>query len=236
MNFLDPKLEQYVENHSEPESPELADLNRTTWIEVLNPRMIAGHVQGRVISMLSHMIQPKTILEIGTFTGYSALCWAEGLRPDGMIHTIDINEELTPLAKSFAQKLKCDHQITFHIGRLFDGQILAFEQKCDHQITFHIGNAPDVIAELKEEWDLVFLDADKSNYINYYNQVFEQVKPGGYIIADNVLWNGKVVDPNAFSEIDTAALLAFNKMVQEDSRVQNVLFPIRDGLMIIRKK
>ncbi len=212
MNFLDPKLDEYVVQHSENESDELKELNRRTWIEILNPRMIAGHFQGRVLSMLSHMIQPKNILEIGTFTGYSAICWAEGLQDDGSIHTIDINEELEEMAREYVEK-------TGHQGK----------------VNFHIGNALDIIPTLEHQWDIVFLDADKSNYTNYYHQVFDRVKPGGYIIADNVLWNGKVIDEKTFSEIDTKAILEFNEMVQNDNRVQNVLFPIRDGLMVARK-
>lgn len=212
MNFLDEKLDKYVVEHTETEPKHLAELNRKTWMEILNPRMIAGHFQGRVLSMLSHMIQPKNILEIGTFTGYSAICWGEGLVENGEIHTIDINEELETLAQSYVNK-----------------------SGLSEQVHFHIGNAIDIIPTLKKEWDIVFLDADKANYTNYYNLVFENVKKGGYIIADNVLWNGKVIDKKTWEEVDTEAILAFNKMVQEDDRVQNVLFPIRDGLMVIRK-
>ena len=213
MNFLDPKLDNYVVSHSENEPPVLAELNRKTWIEIMNPRMIAGHFQGRVLSMLSHMIQPTNVLEIGTFTGYSAICWAEGLQENGEIHTIDINEELEDLATNYAEK-----------------------SGIKDKVYFHIGEALTIIPKLNKVWDIVFLDADKSNYTNYYNQVFDQVKPGGYIIADNVLWNGKVIDESTYEEVDTKAILEFNNMVQEDQRVQNVLFPIRDGLMIIRKK
>lgn len=212
MNFLDPKIDSYVVKHTEKEPEALADLNRKTWLEILNPRMLAGHFQGRVLSMLSHMIQPKNVLEIGTFTGYSAICWAEGLTPEGVIHTIDINEELEDLAKEYAEK-----------------------SGCKDQITYHIGNAIDIIPTLDLEWDLVFLDADKSNYSNYYDLVFDRVKSGGYIIADNVLWNGKVIDESTWEEVDTKAILEFNKKMQDDPRVQNVLFPIRDGLMIARK-
>ncbi len=212
MNFLDPKLDDYVVNHTENEPADLKELNRRTWIEILNPRMIAGHFQGRVLSMLSHMIQPENILEIGTYTGYSAICWAEGLQKNGHIHTIDNNEELEDMAKEYVQRS-------------------GFE----NHVHFHIGNALDLIPTLEKQWDIVFLDADKSNYTNYYNMVFDRVKPGGYIIADNVLWNGKVIDEKAFDEMDTKAILEFNEMVQQDDRVQNVLFPIRDGLMVARK-
>ena len=212
MNFLASELDTYVVAHTENEPEILADLNRKTWIEILNPRMIAGHFQGRVLSMLSHMIKPTNVLEIGTFTGYSAICWGEGLAQNGEIHTIDINEELEDLAKEYVAK-----------SGLKDA------------IHFHIGNALDIIPTLNKKWDLVFLDADKSNYTNYYNLVFDHVEKGGYIIADNVLWNGKVIDSKSFDEVDTKAIISFNKMVQNDDRVQNVLFPIRDGLMVIRK-
>ena len=212
MNFIDEKLDKYVVSHSEIEPPHLAELNRKTWIEILNPRMIAGHFQGRVLSMLSHMIKPKHILEIGTFTGYSAICWGEGLAKDGEIHTIDINEELETIAQNYVNQAGLKDQVHFHIG-----------------------NAIDIIPTLTYQWDIVFLDADKGNYTNYYNLVFDAVKPGGYIIADNVLWNGKVIDSTTWEEVDTKAILEFNDLVQNDSRVQNVLFPIRDGLMVIRK-
>ncbi len=212
MNFLDEELDAYIVQHTESEPPYLEELNRKTWIEILNPRMIAGHFQGRVLSMLSHMIRPEKVLEIGTFTGYSAICWGEGLVNNGEIHTIDINEELETIARSFVEKAGLENQVNFHIG-----------------------NALDIIPSLDYEWDIVFLDADKSNYTNYYNLVFDRLKSGGYIIADNVLWNGKVIDISTWEEVDTKAILEFNDMVQKDNRVQNVLFPIRDGLMVIRK-
>lgn len=212
MNFLDEKLDNYIVQHTEIEPPHLAELNRKTWIEILNPRMIAGHFQGRVLSMLSQMIQPQKILEIGTFTGYSAICWGEGLAEGGEIHTIDINEELETIAQSYVGKAGMKEQVKFHIG-----------------------DAIELIPTLDYQWDIVFLDADKANYSNYYHLVFENVRKGGYIIADNVLWNGKVIDPKTWEEVDTKAILAFNEMVQNDDRVQNVLLPIRDGLMVIRK-
>jgi predicted O-methyltransferase YrrM len=212
MNFLDEKLDEYVTAHTEKEPETLAELNRKTWIQTMNPRMIAGHFQGRVLSMLSHMIRPEKVLEVGTFTGYSAICWAEGLAPNGEIHTIDCNEELEYMAQSFAEK-----------------------SGVSDRIHFHLGDALEIIPTLIHEWDIVFLDADKSNYSNYYHVVFDRVKKGGYIIADNVLWNGKVIDSDSWEEIDTKAILEFNQMVQSDQRVQNVLFPIRDGLMVCRK-
>lgn len=213
MDFLPEKIDQYSENHTSPESEVLAKLNRDTQAKILRARMLSGHLQGRTLSMMSHMMRPKRILEIGTYTGYSALCLAEGLTEDGLLHTIDINEELEDFTQSY-----------------FD--------KSEHgkKIKMHIGNAMEIIPELHETWDMVFIDADKSNYANYYNLVFDHVRPGGFIIADNVLWSGKVVEPLKPQDIDTKALLEFNEMVTKDERVENVLLPIRDGLMVARKK
>ncbi len=175
--------------------------------------MLAGHLQGRTLSMLSHMIQPKSILEIGTFTGYSAICWAEGLAKGGKIITIDINEELEHFAKKYFIKAGIDKQV---------------EQL--------IGDAKRIISSLHQSFDLVFIDADKSNYSAYFDLVFPLVRPGGYIIADNVLWSGKVLDNYDFLDKDTRAIVDFSRKVQEDNRVQNVLFPIRDGMQVLRKK
>jgi len=214
MEFLDPKLEAYVENHTMPESAVLDELNRETWLKVLQPRMLSGHLQGRVLSMLSHMIKPRNILEVGTYTGYSALCFAEGLQQGGVIDTIDINEELEPLVQRFLEK-----------------------SGYSDRIKMHVGNALDIIPTLDKEYDIVFIDADKNNYINYYNAAFEKVNKGGYIIADNVLWSGKVLDEQELKDDpDTRTINEYNKMVLADERVENVLFPIRDGLMIARKK
>lgn len=213
MDFLPEEIENYVTQHSENESELLKELNHETWEKVLIPRMLSGHIQGRILSMLSHMVQPKNILEIGTYTGYSALCFAEGLKEGGKIHTIDINEELEPMVSRYIQKAGLEDTIINHIG-----------------------NAVEIIPTIEEAFDLVFIDADKTNYSNYYDLVFDKVASGGYIIADNVLWSGKVVDPNENDDPDTAALKAYCKKIQEDSRVQNVLFPVRDGLMIARKK
>jgi len=214
MEFLDPKLEAYVENHTMPEGPVLDQLNRETWLKVLQPRMLSGHLQGRVLSMLSHMIKPKNILEVGTYTGYSALCFAEGLQEGGTIDTIDINEELEPMVQRFLEK-----------------------SGYSDRIKMHLGNALDIIPSLDKKYDIVFIDADKNNYINYYNAAFDKVSKGGYIIADNVLWSGKVLDEKELKEdLDTKTIDEYNKMVLADDRVENVLFPIRDGLMIARKK
>lgn len=213
MDFLDPKLDKYAVDHTSPENEVLDALNRETYLKVLQPRMLSGHLQGRVLSMLSHMISPKNVLEIGTYTGYSALCFAEGLQAGGHIDTIDINEELAPMVEKYMEK-----------------------SKLQNQISMHIGSALDVIPQLDKTYDLVFIDADKENYLNYFNAVIDKVKTGGYIIADNVLWSGKVLDPSEIAnDKDTGAIVTYNKSIQEDPRVENVLFPIRDGLMIARK-
>lgn len=213
MNFLDQKLDDYVVAHSQDEPAVLQELSRETWLKVLNPRMLAGHFQGRALSLITHMIQPKYVLEIGTFTGYSAICLSEGLADDGIIHTIDINEELESMAASYFKKAGIEGKVKQHIG-----------------------NAIDIIPTIDvPHFDVVFIDADKSNYVNYYNLVFDKVKVGGYIIADNVLWNGKVIEPVKDKDIDTKVILEYNEIVKKDKRVQNVLFPIRDGLNIARK-
>jgi len=213
MEFLDPQLDDYVCKHSEIEPEILAELNRETNLKVLLPRMLAGHLQGRVLSMLTHMIKPKRILEVGTYTGYSAICFAEGLAEGGKIHTIDINEELEEIQDKYFAKAGLEHVIERHIG-----------------------NALDIIPGLNEDWDIVFLDADKENYMNYYDLVIEKLKPGAYIIADNVLWSGKVLDAPDKMDEETKALFEYSQKVSSDERVQNVLFPIRDGLQIARKK
>lgn len=213
MDFLPEQIEEYVAKHSEKEPQLLNELNHETWEKVLIPRMLSGHIQGRVLSMLAHMINPKNVLEIGTYTGYSALCFAEGLQAGGKIHTIDINEELETMVNTYIKK-----------ANLTD------------TIINHIGNAIDIIPTLNKEFDIVFIDADKTNYSNYYDLVFDKVKSGGYIIADNVLWSGKVIEDKSVLDSDTIALIEYSEKIQNDKRVQNVLFPIRDGLMIARKK
>jgi caffeoyl-CoA O-methyltransferase len=212
MDFIDQKLDTYVCAHSENESELLNELNRQTNLTVLQPRMLSGHFQGRVLSMLSHMIKPNRILEIGTYTGYSALCLAEGLTENGKLITIDINEELEDITIEYIQKAKLENVIEYMIG-----------------------NAMEIIPTLSEEFDIVFIDADKSNYCNYYKLVFDKVKKGGYIIADNVLWSGKVLEDYDSLDADTKVIVDYNKMIHDDSRVQEVLLPIRDGLMIARK-
>lgn len=213
MNFLNEELEKFVNEHSSPESELLLQLNRETNLKVLQPRMLSGHLQGRVLSLFSKMIRPKRILEIGTYTGYSALCLAEGLSEDGQLHSIDINEELREMVEKYVKAA-------------------GFEE----QIQLHLGNALDIIPILKEDWDLVFIDADKTNYINYYHLLIENLKSGSYIIADNVLWSGKVLENYDQQDEDTQTLIDFNQMIQADKRLENVLFPVRDGLMVARVK
>jgi predicted O-methyltransferase YrrM len=214
MDFLDDDLNRYIHDHTSPENVVLEELNRQTQLKVLQPRMLSGHLQGRVLSMLSKMIKPKNILEIGTYTGYSAICLAEGLAEGGKIDTIDRNEELSPMIIEYLAKAKLTDKINLHIG-----------------------DAREVIAGLDTNYDLVFIDADKTNYYKYYVAIFDKLQAGGYIIADNVLWSGKVLDDDeAENDPDTAALVHFNNEIQKDDRVENVLFPVRDGLMIIRKR
>ena len=211
MEFIDESLDRYVCDHTAAENDLLKKINRETHLEVLQPRMLSGHFQGRVLSMLSKMMRPERILEIGTYTGYSALCLAEGLTKSGKLYTIDVNEELESRVRGY------------------------FEQSdYSKQIDYIIGDAMHVIPSMNEKWDLVFIDADKMNYINYYNLIFSQVKIGGYIIADNVLWSGKVADETKIDK-DTLLLRSFNDLVSNDERVEEVLLPIRDGLMIARK-
>lgn len=213
MEFLPADIQAYVEAHSDKETALLSELNRETHSKVMMPRMLSGHLQGRMLSMLSHMIQPKCILEIGTYTGYSAICMAEGLASDGKLITLDINEELEAMVRDYFKKAGLTEKIDYRIG-----------------------NAMELIPEIDAELDMVFIDADKKNYTNYFNLVFDKVRSGGFIIADNVLWSGKVVQIEKKTDKDTQAILEFNRFVQEDDRVENVLFPVRDGLMVIRKK
>jgi caffeoyl-CoA O-methyltransferase len=211
MEFLPDDLQKYIEDHSQPESDLLKQINRETHLHVLKPRMLSGHLQGRVLSLLSHMINPKNILEVGTYTGYATLCLAEGLKTEGKVITIDNNAELSIRTKAYFSK-----------------------SKFSDQIEMKVGNALEIIPTLRKKWDLVFIDADKGNYSAYYDLVIDQLNQGGFIIADNVLWSGKVSDKSK-NDKDTDAIRVFNKKVHNDDRVQNVLFPIRDGLMILRK-
>lgn len=213
MEFITAEIQAYSENFTNKESELLRDLNRETNLKVNQPRMLSGHLQGRFLSFISKLLQPKFILEIGTYTGYSALCLAEGLSKDGKIVTVDPNEETNVVAK-----------------RYFDASPFA------KQIDLKIDQALNVIANLNHEMDLVFIDADKKNYLNYYKAVIEKVRSGGVIIADNVLWSGKVLDEESKMDAETKVLHDFNKFVSADERVEHLLLPVRDGLMLLRKK
>jgi caffeoyl-CoA O-methyltransferase len=212
VDFLPPEIARYAAAHTTPESEVLARLNRETHAKVLSPRMLSGHVQGRALSLFSRMIQPTFVLEIGTYTGYSAICLAEGLRPGGKVLTIDVNDELEAFTRRF-----------------FDASGYA------DRIDYRLGEAAVVIPTLTEPLDLVFIDADKRNYRLYYDLVFDLVRPGGFILADNVLWSGKVATAGGKVDKDTQALLDFNRYVHDDPRVENLLLPLRDGLFLIRK-
>ncbi len=213
MQFLPEDIDNYVVNHSQQEPQLLKDLTKETWQKVLNPRMLSGAFQGRVLSMLSKLIHPKSILEIGTYTGYSALCLAEGLQSNGTLYTIDKNEELEDLqAKYFQKSIYKD------------------------QIQQYIGNAVEIIPSITSKFDLVFIDADKSNYINYFNLIIDKMNSGGVILSDNVLWSGKVIEELNPKDKDTKVLLDYNHLLNTDERLETVLLPIRDGLTISRVK
>lgn len=212
MDILSDEVEKYICRHTTAEPKILAQLRKETFQKTTQPQMLSGSYQGRLLSLISKMISPKNILEIGTFTGYATLCLAEGLRKDGKVITIDRNEELMYLPKKY-----------------FD------ESEFSNQIEMRIGNALDILDELDENFDLVFIDADKSNYINYYNKIIDKMNSGGVILADNVLWYGKVMEETA-NDIDTLILKEFNEMLVSDSRVEVVLLPVRDGISLIRKK
>lgn len=211
-DIVNNKIEDYIRKNSSKEPEILKDLNKETHLKVLNPRMLSGHIQGRFLSIITKLIKPKKILEIGTYTGYSAICMAEGLIENGIIHTIDINEELVSIQNKYFAK-----------------------SKCNNSIIQHVGDARNIIKSINEKFDLVFLDADKENYIEYYELVIEKVKKGGLIIADNVLWTGKVVEPKKDDDELTQYLIDFNKMINEDDRVENIILPLRDGLNVILK-
>jgi len=210
MEFLPEEVEKYTTTHTTKESLLLAELNRETWANVMIPRMLSGHLQGRILSMFSKLITPENILEIGTYTGYSALCLAEGLKPNGTLHTLDINEEYTTVANRYFKK-----------------------SNFSKNIQQHIGEALDIIPTLNCNFQLAFIDADKENYTNYFDAIIDKIDVGGLIIADNVLWSGKVIHEQKDEE--TIALDKYNKKIVTSERVENVLLPVRDGLMISRK-
>lgn len=211
MDFIPKELAAYCESHTTPENPLLQDLNRQTHLKIMMPRMLSGHLQGRFLSMISHMIKPTFILEIGTYTGYSALCLAEGLIDNGKLITLDINQEIEPFVRDFFQ-----------------------QSPLQHKIDYRIGNALEIIPSLDVIFDLVFIDADKINYQNYYNLIFDKLAPGGFIVADNVLWSGRVLDQK--KDKDTKAICDFNDYVMNDDRTEKIMTPLRDGLFLIRKK
>ena len=213
MEFISKDLSDYCENNTSPESDLLSKLNRDTHLKVVSPRMLSGHLQGRFLSFISKLHQPKLIVEIGTYTGYSALCLAEGLPENGKLISIDVNEETTGFAKSFIEQTE-------------------FAEK----IELVLADAKEYITTITAPIDLVFIDADKKNYLNYYHAVIDKLVSGGLIIADNVLWSGKITMPENEMDKETLALHQFNQFVQQDNRVTNILLPIRDGLMVIRKK
>jgi predicted O-methyltransferase YrrM len=207
---MDDKIMEYITACSSPEDPLLAELYRETHSRVLYPRMISGHLQGKLLEFLSRMIQPEAILEIGTFTGYSALCLAKGLKHGGRLHTIEINDELQPVIDKYILKAGLQEAIILHTG-----------------------DARNIVPSLSEAFDLVFIDGDKEQYLDYYNIVFEKIRAGGYLIADNVLWSGKVIAP--VKDKETNGIIAFNEYVKTDSRVEQLILPFRDGLMLVRK-
>ncbi len=213
MEFITKDLSDYCENNTSAETDILAQLNRETHLKVVSPRMLSGHLQGRFLSFISKLQQPKLVVEIGTYTGYSALCLAEGLAENGKLISIDVNEETSAFAKLFIEKTEYANKIDL---------VLA--------------DAKDYIPTIKESIDLVFIDADKKNYLNYYHLVIDKLNKGGLIIADNVLWSGKITMPESTMDKETIALHQFNQFVQQDNRVENMLLPIRDGLMVVRKK
>lgn len=213
MDFLNPEIQKYSDEHTSPESTVLRELNEETHSSIKSPNMLSGHMQGRVLAMISKMLSPKYILEIGTYTGYSAICLSEGLQEGGKLVTIDINRELDEINKRYFEKAGVTHKIEKFIG-----------------------NALDIIPELNYSFDLVFIDADKTNYSNYYNLIIDKMNSGGIILADNVLWSGKILDDENTMDDDTKALSDFNKKITSDDRIENILLPVRDGLMIIRKK
>lgn len=209
---MNSQLDQYIEDYSSKEDPILEDLYRQTHIKFLNPNMVSGHLQGIFLEMISCMIKPQNILEIGTFTGYSAICLTKGLRPGGKLYTIEINDELTSFAQSFFVRTGTAEKIV--------------------QLT---GKAQEIIDGLDVMFDLVFIDGDKKEYIEYYRKIFDKVRPGGFILVDNVLWGGKVIEGET-SDSQTNGIINFNNMILEDNSVEKIIIPLRDGLMLIRKK
>ena len=213
MELFDPALLAYCEQHSSPEDDILRHISRETNAKVLMPRMLSGHLQGKTLELFSKMLQPKMILEIGTYTGYSAICMARGLAPGGKLITLDINAELENMVRGFFAQSGLSAEIDYRIGHAFD-----------------------ILPGLEETFDMVFIDADKENYSNYYDLLIDKLKSGSYIIADNVLWSGKVLESSQKADQETQALKEYSEKIHNDPRVENILLTVRDGLMIARKK
>lgn len=207
------KLENYIFSIVDAEDPLLYELNRETHVKLVHPRMVTGHWQGQILQMICGMIKPRSVLEIGTFTGYSALCFAKGLAPDGHIHTIEVNDEIVDIPLKYFKKAGLENRITLYVG-----------------------DALTIIPTLDFTFDLVFIDGEKSEYIQYYNAIFDKVVPGGYILADNILWSGKVVQEVEKGDYFTKGILEFNELLKNDHRVEKTILPLRDGTMLIRKK
>ena len=210
---LEPGLEKYILDHTSPEDPLLAELNRNTWVRTVHPQMIAGHLQGKILEMISHMVRPARILEIGTFTGYSTICLAKGLAEGGHLYTIEKDDEIIEFAGSYIRR-----------------------STVADSISLLTGEAMEIIPTLEDGFELVYLDADKDEYIEYYDLVLPKVKKGGFIIADNVLWGGKVLETPASGDHFTRGISAFNDLIRKDARVEQVILPVRDGIMVIRKR
>ena len=208
---MDRKLEQYIIDHSSTEDPVLDELYRQTHLRFVNPNMVSGHIQGRILEMISRMVSPENVLEIGTYTGYSAICLAKGLKSEGKVHTIESNDELVTFSNSYFEKAGLKSKIIIYTGR-----------------------AQEIIPSLDFLFDLVFIDGDKREYCDYYNLIIDKVRPGGIILGDNVLWGGKVLEKSP-RDPQAKGIIAFNDMIKNDPRIENVIIPLRDGLMMIRK-
>jgi len=206
-------IEEYILNHSDKEDPILAELNRETNLKILRPRMLSGHLQGKILEMISKMIFPEKILELGTYTGYSAICLAKGLKENGTLHSVEINDELEDFISKYIKKANLDNKIKLHFG-----------------------DARKIVPEINDQFDLVFIDADKREYLEYYHIVFDFVKKGGFILADNVLWSGKVIELDSPDDEYTRGIFEFNEFIKNDNRIEKVILPLRDGLTLIRKK
>lgn len=211
--IMRPGIEKYANDHTTKELPVLAKLSRATHLRTHQPQMLSGHLQGSFLQMISHMIKPAAILEIGTFTGYSAICLAQGLHAGGRLTTIDCNPEMEDFARPYFE-----------------------EAGLKEKISMILGDASEIISKLQGPFDLVFIDADKENYVSYFKMVFPKVAPGGYILADNTLWYGRVIEPGAESDRETAGIIRFNKYIQQHKGIEHVLLPVRDGIMLVRKK